>query len=197
MCHAGLHDFAAGLTPEELARTVRIPWFPDPPCVITVAEAMVQLAMHSQHHRGQCMTRLKDLGGAQPRTSIGFILGGGSRSRRPGGVEGIDMPEYLLSGRLLRWARRSTAARSAHDPSRTRSRRSPPQFDPQPFHLDETAAEASSFFGGLVGKRLAYGRLDDEDDRRQRDQDSRGIDRRRARRSSSGRGPCGLATRST
>ena len=45
-----------------LSRTVRIPWFPDPPCIITIAEAMVQVAMHSQHHRGQCMTRLKDFG---------------------------------------------------------------------------------------------------------------------------------------
>ncbi len=62
-CHAGLRDFLANLQPEALARTVRIPWFPDPPCVITVAEALVQVAMHSQHHRGQCMTRLKDFGG--------------------------------------------------------------------------------------------------------------------------------------
>jgi uncharacterized damage-inducible protein DinB len=62
-CHAGLRDFAAQLTPEGLSRTVRIPWFPDPPCTITVAEALVQVAMHTQHHRGQLMTRLKDLGG--------------------------------------------------------------------------------------------------------------------------------------
>jgi uncharacterized damage-inducible protein DinB len=61
--HAGLHDFAAGLRADDLARTVRIPWFPDPPCVITVAEALVQVALHTQHHRGQCMTRLKDFGG--------------------------------------------------------------------------------------------------------------------------------------
>ena len=61
--HAGLRDFAASLDPDAMARTVRIPWFPDPPCVITVAEALVQVAMHSQHHRGQCMTRLKDFGG--------------------------------------------------------------------------------------------------------------------------------------
>jgi len=62
-CHAGLREFAASLEPDTLARPVRIPWFPDPPCVITVAEAVVQVAMHSQHHRGQCMTRLKDFGG--------------------------------------------------------------------------------------------------------------------------------------
>jgi uncharacterized damage-inducible protein DinB len=62
-CHAGLRDFTAELEPESLSDTVRIPWFPEPPCVISVAEALVQVAMHSQHHRGQCMTRLKDFGG--------------------------------------------------------------------------------------------------------------------------------------
>jgi len=62
-CHALLRDYAAKLQPEMLAQTVRVPWFPEPPCVITVAEALVQVAMHTQHHRGQCMTRLKDFGG--------------------------------------------------------------------------------------------------------------------------------------
>ena len=61
--HAGLRDFAAALRPESLSTSVRVPWFPDPPCVITVAEALVQVAMHTQHHRGQCMTRLRDFGG--------------------------------------------------------------------------------------------------------------------------------------
>jgi uncharacterized damage-inducible protein DinB len=61
--HAALREFAATLEPEALSRTVRIPWFPDPPCVITLAEALVQVALHTQHHRGQCMTRLKDFGG--------------------------------------------------------------------------------------------------------------------------------------
>jgi uncharacterized damage-inducible protein DinB len=62
-CHAALRDFAAGLQADGLARSMRIPWFPDPPCVITVVEALVQAALHTQHHRGQCMTRLKDFGG--------------------------------------------------------------------------------------------------------------------------------------
>lgn len=61
--HAGLRELAAALKPEDLSRQVRVPWFPEPPCVISVAEALVQVAMHTQHHRGQCMTRLKDLGG--------------------------------------------------------------------------------------------------------------------------------------
>src|SRR5262249_23124768 len=61
--HAALRELASGLEADALSRTVRIPWFPDPPCVITVAQALVQSAMHTQHHRGQCMTRLKDFGG--------------------------------------------------------------------------------------------------------------------------------------
>src|SRR5262245_34593341 len=48
-CHAGLNAFAAALEPDALPRTLRIPWFPEPPCVITVAEALVQVAMHTQH----------------------------------------------------------------------------------------------------------------------------------------------------
>ena len=63
ICHAALRDYAAKLEAETLSRTVRVPWFPDPPCVITIAEALVQVALHTQHHRGQCMTRLKDFGG--------------------------------------------------------------------------------------------------------------------------------------
>jgi uncharacterized damage-inducible protein DinB len=62
-CHAGLRDYVKGLQPAALDEKVRVPWFPDPPCVITRAEALVQAAMHTQHHRGQCMTRLKDFGG--------------------------------------------------------------------------------------------------------------------------------------
>ncbi len=61
--HAALRAFSASLDSEALSRKVQIPWFLDPPCVITTAEALVQVAMHTQHHRGQCMTRLKELGG--------------------------------------------------------------------------------------------------------------------------------------
>jgi uncharacterized damage-inducible protein DinB len=61
--HTALRAFAADLQEAGLSRTVRIPWFPEPPCVVTVGEALVQVAMHTQHHRGQCMTRLKDHGG--------------------------------------------------------------------------------------------------------------------------------------
>lgn len=72
ICHAGVREFVATLEPETLARTVQIPWFQDPPCVITTAEALVQVAMHTQHHRGQCMTRLRDLG-AEPK-NVDWII---------------------------------------------------------------------------------------------------------------------------
>ncbi len=61
--HSGLRQLVQDLDMPGLARTVRIPWFPDPPCVIRVDEALLQVAMHNQHHRGQLMTRLKDFGG--------------------------------------------------------------------------------------------------------------------------------------
>jgi uncharacterized damage-inducible protein DinB len=39
---------------------------------VTVAEALTQVAMHTQHHRGQLMTRLKALGG-QPQ-NVDYII---------------------------------------------------------------------------------------------------------------------------
>jgi uncharacterized damage-inducible protein DinB len=61
--HLNLREYVSRADSEALARTLTVPWFPDPPCVITTSEALVQVAMHTQHHRGQCMTRLKALGG--------------------------------------------------------------------------------------------------------------------------------------
>ena len=59
--HAQLADFLAKLDPDAAGGPVAIPWFPG--CEIPVAEALVQVAMHTQHHRGQMMTRLKQIGG--------------------------------------------------------------------------------------------------------------------------------------
>lgn len=61
--HKGFRELLDTQSAESLARQVTIPWFGDPPCVFSVADALVQVAMHAQHHRGQCMTRLKDFGG--------------------------------------------------------------------------------------------------------------------------------------
>ena len=70
--HANLDAFTTTLDSGALSQTIHVPWFPDPPCVITVGQALVQVAMHTQHHRGQCMTRLKDFGG-QPK-NVDWII---------------------------------------------------------------------------------------------------------------------------
>lgn len=74
-CEAVHHVFKAlgfGLDEPSLARMVRVPWFPDPPCVVSVFDALLQVCMHSQHHRGQCMARLKALG-ASPK-NVDYLI---------------------------------------------------------------------------------------------------------------------------
>jgi uncharacterized damage-inducible protein DinB len=56
------------LTDDRLQASIDMPWFEDPPLSITVAEALTQCAMHSQHHRGQNAARLRELGGAPEDT---------------------------------------------------------------------------------------------------------------------------------
>lgn len=53
---------AQGLTEADLARRMQVPFFPDPPCIIPVADALLQACLHTQHHRGQGMARLVALG---------------------------------------------------------------------------------------------------------------------------------------
>ena len=62
--HQVFRALARGLDEASLVRTVRLPWFPDPPCVISVSDALLQVCMHTQHHRGQTMARLRSLGAA-------------------------------------------------------------------------------------------------------------------------------------
>lgn len=61
--HEAFRALGRGLDEASLARVVQVPWFPDPPCLISVGEALMQVCLHSQHHRAQNMTRLKALGG--------------------------------------------------------------------------------------------------------------------------------------
>ena len=70
--HAEFGECLAQLDDAGLARQVTIPWIPDPPCVIPVSDAILQTVMHAQHHRGQCMTRLKDFGG-EPK-NVDYII---------------------------------------------------------------------------------------------------------------------------
>lgn len=60
-------DLIDGIADERLGERVQMPWFQkDPPFSITVAEALMQAMMHSQWHRGQNATRLRELGGEPP-----------------------------------------------------------------------------------------------------------------------------------
>lgn len=51
-----------GLDEASLARILRVPWFPDPPCMVSISDLLLQVCLHTQHHRGQNMARLKALG---------------------------------------------------------------------------------------------------------------------------------------
>jgi uncharacterized damage-inducible protein DinB len=68
------HDAATGvvggLDEAALARGVTVPWFKDPPCTITLGQALAQATMHSHYHRGQNATRLRELGGHPPLTDL-------------------------------------------------------------------------------------------------------------------------------
>ena len=68
--YAGLSGFLAAMTNSRFDVRVQIPWFRDPPLTITVAEALTQGAMHSQYHRGQIATRLREIGGVPATTDI-------------------------------------------------------------------------------------------------------------------------------
>ena len=67
-----LQAWIDGASEEDLERKVHIPWFPDPALHIPGREALLQAVMHGQHHRGQTMTRLKQLGGEAK--NVDFII---------------------------------------------------------------------------------------------------------------------------
>ena len=62
--HRALGLLVAGLDESALAHLVHIPWFPEPPCIVPVADALLQVCLRGQHHRGQCLARLRALGAA-------------------------------------------------------------------------------------------------------------------------------------
>ena len=67
--HADAESFASQMDAEALARTVEMPRLQ---MRLQVRDALLQMAMHSQHHRAQCATRLRALGCAPP--TVDFIL---------------------------------------------------------------------------------------------------------------------------
>lgn len=70
--HEAFRALARGLDSASLSRLIRVPWFPDPPCLVTVSDALVQVCLHTQHHRGQNMARLKALG-AEPK-NVDYLI---------------------------------------------------------------------------------------------------------------------------
>ena len=68
--HSEIDRFVSYVTDARLSDNVTFSWFKDPPLVISVSEALTQCAMHSQWHRGQNATRLRDLGGEPPPVDL-------------------------------------------------------------------------------------------------------------------------------
>jgi uncharacterized damage-inducible protein DinB len=61
--------FVTNLTETDLERRFELPFLKSQP---TIAEGLTQVVMHSQNHRGQCLTRLRE-SGAKPPT-LDYIL---------------------------------------------------------------------------------------------------------------------------
>lgn len=70
------HADAAGLLDRldeaGLAAEMKMPWIPG--LRLQVGQGLLQAVMHSQHHRGQCAMRLRELGGAPPMVDYIFWL---------------------------------------------------------------------------------------------------------------------------
>ena len=72
--HKEAMEFVKNISDELLKEVANIPWFKDPPLSITVEQALMQAAMHSQHHRGQNAARMRELGIEPPITDyIGWL----------------------------------------------------------------------------------------------------------------------------
>ena len=68
--HEAEWAFVSRLQPEDLTRNIDMPWIPG--CHATLAQCLMQVVMHSQNHRGQCLTRLRALGAKTP--TLDFII---------------------------------------------------------------------------------------------------------------------------
>ena len=62
--------FVSQLEEAQLNRIIDMPWIPG--CRPSLAEALLQVVMHSQNHRGQCLTKLRSITGNAP--TLDFIL---------------------------------------------------------------------------------------------------------------------------
>lgn len=64
--HADLLSYARRLSAADLDRVIEMPWIKD--SRPTIAQALLQVVMHSQGHRGQCALRIRQAGGTPPMT---------------------------------------------------------------------------------------------------------------------------------
>ena len=67
--HAANDAFLATLTEADLSRSFPMPYFQTN---FVLLEGMMQCVLHSQHHRGQCLTRLRELGVKPP--TLDYII---------------------------------------------------------------------------------------------------------------------------
>lgn len=67
--HEQIRQMVSQLLPERLSEPIVMPWFPTR-CELAVESALVQMAMHSQYHRGQNAMILRELGGEPPTTDL-------------------------------------------------------------------------------------------------------------------------------
>ena len=77
--HQRARAFVEGAAPEALEQPWRMPWAAhfeerakQPACVHTLGESALQVVLHTQHHRGQVCTRLREIGGEPP--TVDFIV---------------------------------------------------------------------------------------------------------------------------
>jgi uncharacterized damage-inducible protein DinB len=71
--HVDVSGYLNNLTEQDLAREAKVPWavmyesqLGRKAEVASLRETMLQVVMHSTHHRGQVCTKLKELGGEPP-----------------------------------------------------------------------------------------------------------------------------------
>jgi uncharacterized damage-inducible protein DinB len=68
--HAETLALVDSLDTPSLARSMDMPWIPG--LQLQIGQALLQVAMHSQHHRAQCAMRLRELGATPPM--VDYIL---------------------------------------------------------------------------------------------------------------------------
>ncbi|HXX64989.1 MAG TPA: DinB family protein [Bacteroidota bacterium] len=68
--HARIGELVRSLSESRLKEAIDVPWFRDPSFNVTVTQALLQVVMHSQHHRAQNASRFRALGGKPPTTDL-------------------------------------------------------------------------------------------------------------------------------